>query len=321
MLFISQIFQGARLGFDETICLECDISEQNIEKLCRDIATRTHVEVKKKDLVNMKVLKQSGDDFLPTNAFALLPSDFFEYAYIQCARFKGANRSVFIDRKEYTGSIYKQVENAFAFVKNHINLGAEINGLYRNDNYELPIASIREMIINAVVHRNYVINNSAIQLAVYDDRLEVTSPGMLVGQLDINMIKEGRSEIRNQTISCVFKKMNLIERWGTGVNRIIQECQEYGLKEPKFEEIGNSFRVTIFRKLKASELVNKAANEAEAVILEKLKLNNKESRKSLVELTEFSNSKVYRTLNSLKEKGIIERVGSNKNGHWKFLKQ
>ena len=76
-----------------------------------------------------------------------------------------------------------------------------------------------------------MLNNSAIQVAVYDNRLEVTSPGMLVGQLDINMIKEGRSEIRNQTIARVFKKMNLIERWGTGVNRIIHECGEYGLSE------------------------------------------------------------------------------------------
>lgn len=321
-------FQGSRLGFDETVCLECEISDEKIEKLCKDIKSHFGRDVKKKDLVNMKVLKEYGDEVLPTNAFALLTSDYFEYAYVQCARFKGISRAIFIDRKEYTGSIYEQVENAFAFVKNHINLGAEISGLYRKDNYELPIASIREMIINAVVHRNYVLNNSAIQVAVYDDRVEVTSPGMLVGQLDINMIKEGRSEIRNQTIARVFKKMNLIERWGTGVNRIICECEEYGLPEPKFEEIGNAFRVIMYRKYKANEAVNEAVNESvnkyevvsgdETVILEKLKVDNKESRKKLSEQTGFSNSKVYRILTSLKEKAIIERVGSDKKGYWKI---
>ncbi len=309
-------FQGERLSFDEGICLECKLNSDKIEKLCKDIEFHSGKRVKEKDLINMKIIKQSGHDLLPTNAYALLTGDYFEYAYIQCARFKGISRAVFIDRKEYSGPLYEQVENAFGFVKNHINIGADINELYRKDNYELPIASIREMIINAVVHRNYLLNNSAIQVAVYDDRVEVTSPGMLIGQLDIHLIKEGRSEIRNHTIARVFKMMNLIEQWGSGISRIIEQCKTYGLDEPGLEEIGNAFRIVIYRKSN----VNEAVNEAEKKVLKILIVNNKASRKYLSEKTRYSESKVYRTINSLKEKGVIERIGSDKSGYWKIIK-
>lgn len=308
--------QGSRLGFDEAVCLECNANQEKINKLCKDIEVHINRTVTQKDLVNMKVLKQVGNEFLATNAFALLTSDYYEYAYIQCARFKGNTRKLFIDRKEYTGPIYEQIENAYAFVKNHINLGAKINGLFREDSYELPIASIREMIINAAVHRNYVFNNSAIQVAVYDDRIEVTSPGMLIGQLDIAMIKEGRSEVRNPTIARIFKKMNLIERWGTGVGRIIEECREFKLPEPEFEEIGNAFRVTMYRNV--DEAVNEAVNEDEKVVLILLLENSRESRRSLSNKTGFSDSKIYRLLNSLKEKQVIIRSGSDKTGCWKI---
>ena len=261
-------FQGSRLSFDEMICSEYKVTDEKIKKLCTDLQKYIKREIKIIDLVNMKLIKESSNGYLATNTFTLLTGNHYEYAYIQCARFKGKTRSVFIDRKEYEGPLYEQIEGAFAFVKNHINLSSEINELQRKDKYEIPIGAIREMIINAVVHRNYILNNSSIQLAIYDDRIEVTSPGMLVGQLDIMMIKEGRSEVRNKTIARVFKNMDLIERWGTGVTRIIEECKEYRLKEPKFEELGNSFRVTIYR----NEPINEPINEHEKAVIDLIKI-------------------------------------------------
>ena len=104
----------------------------------------------------------------------------FPFAKIQCALFKGTERVIFIDKRDFEGPLYEQIEEAYEFVLKHINLGAEINGLVRTDTYELPTEAIREAIVNAMTHRNFL-DRSCVQVAVYDDRVEITSPGMLYG--------------------------------------------------------------------------------------------------------------------------------------------
>ena len=96
--------------------------------------------------------------------------------------FKGTDRAVFLDKREFTGPIYTQIKEAVDFVLRNIRLGATIDGLVRKEKYELPPEAIREMIINAHCHRN-LLDESCIQVAVYDDRLEVTSPGGLYNGL------------------------------------------------------------------------------------------------------------------------------------------
>lgn len=80
------------------------------------------------------------------------------FAKVQCALFKGITRSFFIDKREFEGSLYSQIEEAYQFILKHINLGAEIDGIIRKDIYELPVRAIREAIVNAVTHRNYMDN-------------------------------------------------------------------------------------------------------------------------------------------------------------------
>ena len=96
----------------------------------------------------------------------------------QCGVFKGTTKEVFFDRREYTGPIWEQIEEAFQFVLRNIHLGATIVGIYRQDIYEIPPDAIRELIINAAVHRSYL-DHGNIQVALYDNRLEITAPGKL----------------------------------------------------------------------------------------------------------------------------------------------
>ena len=106
----------------------------------------------------------------------MLTSDYFPFSKTQCAVFKGTDRAVFLDKREFIGPIYTQIESAVDFVLRNIRLGATIDGLVRKEKYELPPKAIREMIINAHCHRN-LLDESCIQVAIYDNRLEVTSPG------------------------------------------------------------------------------------------------------------------------------------------------
>lgn len=255
--------EGANVSWDELTCIGYNLRQEPIEKLCNDINEhmekavfesndKPYKKISLEQLINWKVIKKVEGKMAATNAFVLLTDEYFTFSKIQCALFKGVDRDIFIDKKEYSGPLYEQIENAYQFVLRHINLGAEIEGIVRKEGYELPTVAIREMIVNAVCHRNYM-DNSCIQVAIYDDRLEVTSPGMLYGGLTLEEALSGRSKIRNRVIAEVFSRMEIIEEWGTGIKRIIRRAEEYGLPKPDFQEIGDTFRVILYRKTDKKE--------------------------------------------------------------------
>ena len=244
--------EGSRISWDELTCVGYPVSEEATEKLCQNIerfrkkAEMIEHSVKTEQLVNWKILKQRDGQLLATNAYALLTSDYFPFARTQCAVFKGRDRAVFLDKREFTGPIYLQIEEAVDFVLRNIRLGVTIDGLVRKEKYELPPEAIREMIINAHCHRNFL-DESCIQVAIYDDRLEVTSPGGLYNGLTYEEVMSGHSKIRNKGIANIFNQMGLVEAWGSGIKRILNVAEEYGLQEPKFQEFDNMFRVELFR--------------------------------------------------------------------------
>ena len=110
----------------------------------------------------------------------------------------------------------------------------------------LPEKSIRELIINAMVHRSYL-DHGTIQVAVYDNRLEITSPGKLPMGQTMERMKEGYSKIRNEALAHAFAYMNLIEHWGSGIPRIIDKVKAAGLREPEFIGGEVDLRINIYR--------------------------------------------------------------------------
>lgn len=339
--------EGARISWDELICVGYPVSDEATERLCQDIesfrekAGMTEHSVKKEQLINWKILKQSEGQIMATNAYALLTSDYFPFSKTQCAVFKGTDRAVFLDKREFTGPIYAQIESAVDFVLRNIRLGARIDGLVRKEKYELPLEAIREMIINAHCHRN-LLDESCIQVAVYDDRLEVTSPGGLYNGLTYEEVMNGHSKIRNKAIANIFSQMGLVEAWGSGIKRIFNAAKEYGLLEPKFQEFDNMFRVELFRSSLPMTLENKSIGEASekhrrnigetsekqetvdfnSTQLEILKLLMENNRLSAVKLAEkigVASRNIENNIKKLKELDILVRHGSPKNGYWEVI--
>ena len=251
--------EGENISYDSLQAIGMDFDKEKTMQLCnsmKEIAINSCTTEEEKNAIkdmtiekleDFGILCRVGRNIYPTHAFDLLTENSNKAAKIQCALFKGTVRDIFIDKKEFTGPIYRQVEDACQFVLRHINTGAVVEGIYRNDHYEVPLSAVREMIANAVVHRSYL-DRSCIQVCIFDDRIEVLSPGMLYGGLDIETAKSGKSTCRNEAIAEAFHYMHIVEAWGTGIPRILSRCREYGLAEPEFEEIGDGFRVTIFRK-------------------------------------------------------------------------
>ena len=309
------------------------VSEEATEKLCQDIekfrkkAGMSEHSVKKEQLINWKILKQSEGQLLATNAYALLTSDYFSFSKTQCAVFKGTDRAVFLDKREFTGPIYTQIKEAVDFVLRNIRLGATIDGLVRKEKYELPPEAIREMIINAHCNRN-LLDESCIQVAVYDDRLEVTSPGGLYNGLTYEEVMNGHSKIRNKAIANIFSQMGLVEAWGSGIKRILNAAKEYGLPEPKFQEFDNMFRVELFRNFLPMTSENKhigetsekhgivELNSTQQEIVKLLLENNQLSAAKLAEKIGVASRNIESNIKKLKELGILIRHGSPKNGYW-----
>ena len=249
-----------KVAYDvQTTCVTREIQEMSLDPKQNTEKTEIINKMTIEKLEDLGLLCRIGKDLQPTHAFRLMTKNKIRYAKIQCALFKGTERDIFIDKREFDGPLYIQLEDAYRFVLKHINLGAKIEGLHRKEAYELPVRTIRELITNAIVHRSYL-DESCIQVCVYDDRIEVTSPGMLYGGLDMQSAKSGKSKCRNTAIAESFRYMGLIEAWGTGIPRMIKECREYGLREPMFEELGDSIRVTIFRENEELEIRKRAEN-------------------------------------------------------------
>lgn len=173
-------------------------------------------------------------------------------------------------------------------------------------------------------------------MALFDDRLEVTSPGMLDNDITIEKMKTGLSKIRNKGIAAAFSYMNVIEAWGSGIPRMFQDAKEYGLREPELIDMGSDFRVNLYRaETKVDQFgVLKPGNSKdgtkigtngtkagtngtdEDVILNLIRHNSMVKQKELHEKTGIPLRTVKRIMAVLQQEGKLERKGSNRSGEW-----
>ncbi|MDO8987811.1 MAG: helix-turn-helix domain-containing protein [Coriobacteriia bacterium] len=169
----------------------------------------------------------------------------FPDAWIQAARFRGDDRSVIVDSLDITAPLHQAVDQALAFVRRNIAVRMELEGARRADVWQYPQMALREAIVNAVVHADYSQQGGPLRIAVYDERIEVENPGLLVPGLTFEDLYEGVSKLRNRVIGRVFREIGLIEQWGSGIGRMVSACRAAGLPDPELREIGLRFRVTL----------------------------------------------------------------------------
>lgn len=347
------VLEGENKYFDQQVCHGESVSDEEIEKFCEWLEklarknSENDTEIRKitrNTLLSWKVLEEKNGRIFPTNAYILLSGkeNWEVLRKIQCGVFKGETRSIFVDKKEFEGSIIMQLEKAYQYVLEKINLGSDIIGIYRVDKYEIPPKSIREIIANAVIHRSYLEPND-IQVALYDNRLEITSPGMLLSGVNVKRMKEGYSKLRNRAIASVFAYVNIIEKWGSGIPRIMNEIREYGLQEPEFIIFENDFRVNIYRKnynttqstqgstqnrinttqdiSKKEKLDVKNLTETDKTIINTIINNPEMSQKQIADNLNWTVNKVKYYMKKFKQKNILKYEGTSQNGKWEIQEE
>lgn len=326
-----------------------EITASDIENLCNSLY-KTAVEnadrksssvdirrINANTLLSWGVLAERSGKLVPTNAFSLLTGHYNLPCKVQCGVFRGSSRALLVGRQEFQGPIQKQVQDVYEYVLTKCGLRTEIRGLYRYDSYEFPKESLREAIVNAVVHRSYL-EHSDITVFLYDDRLEITSPGGLLQTVTIERIKEGYSKVRNRALTDAFIYMNLIDQYGSGIPRILEEFRQEGLVEPQFVDMGADFRVIFKRRhifdtndtddtddtnvdTKGETIndTNATEDSIDEKICEIMQQDNEVTVNRLAERLHTSRSTVLRSIKRLKNNGQLQRIGDNRNGKWQVI--
>jgi ATP-dependent DNA helicase RecG len=255
-----------------------------------------------------------------TNAAILLfgkrPQDFFEQSEVKCIRFKGTDvTGKMLDLKPIRNNIIDAVIDAEKFIFDHISMSAwiETGKIERQEKWEYPPKAIREALVNAIVHRDYE-SVSKVQVRIFDDRIEFWNPGRLPEGWTVETLKKRHESIPwNPLIAKQFFWIKYIEEVGTGTNKIVEWCVDWGLPEPEFEFTGTSLALT-FRKSKLTEeyIERLGLNERQMKAIEYLKEHNHISNKEYREINTIGKVVAVKELNQMVKKGILKTVGKGR---------
>ena len=220
-----------------------------------------------------------------------------------------------LDFKTIEGDILIQLKKAEDFIFEHIPKQAwiEEGKLQRQEKWLYPPKAIREALVNALAHRDYE-TTSSVQVRIFDDRLEIWNPGGLPSGLTVEKLRKKHTSIpRNPLIARAFFWVKYVEEVGTGTNKIIKWCKEWGLPEPEFEDTGTGFVVTLRKsKLTDEYLLSLNLNERQRTAIEYLKQHQFITNREYREINKIGKVVSAEELNIMVEKNILRRIGKGR---------
>ena len=318
--------ESKRIYWDEQICEGARAEDIDIEKVkwfTKEARRERNLNIPVDTPVNEILMRlDTLKNGKPTNASILLfgkePQKFFFQAEAKCVRFKG-NKPVkpFIDMKVISGNIIDQVNKALGFVLEHIPMAVWLDGKpQRQERYQYPPDAIREAIVNAICHRNYE-ERSNIQIRIFDNYLEVWSPGKLISPLTPeDLKKEHKSIPRNPIIARQFFWIRFIEGVGTGTNDIVRYCKEWEIPEPEFKHVTGDFVVTFKGKITQEYLKNLGLNKRQLKVIKYLREHGEIDRRTYCDICGVKKTVAHEELSDMVKKKIIKVVGKGRRTHY-----
>lgn len=247
-----------------------------------------------------------GRDGCYTN-LGLLLSDQCEHK-IKFAVYEGTQKQIFKDRHEFSGSLFRQFEDLTRMIDSYNRLSSpKLDGMKRVDQRDYPVQAIREALLNALIHREYGLGGYTL-ISMFDDRMEIVSLGGLIRGVEMSDIMMGVSYLRNKRLAEIFYRLQLIEAYGTGIDKI-KESYKGQVKQPVFESSPNAFKI-VLPKMGAKAMI-KDGREDEVIAL--IKQKGEIVRNDVEELLNVSPATATRLLTKMVENGQIKRSGSARN--------
>lgn len=324
------ILKGQRLSFDSmsSRLRFNEVSFTFFEATYKQ-KTRNNIE-KPNDYISFGLMEDNG---ILTNAGVFFSDQCpVTQSRIFCTRWNGLDKgSIFddaIDDKEYEGNLIKLLEQGTAFIKNNSKVKWKKTPNGRDEMPDYPERAVFETLVNALIHRDYMILGSEVHIDMYDDRVEITSPGGMfnskrIQEIDILHVPSLR---RNPIISDVFHRLKFMERRGSGLKKIIKEYDEKEL--PVFYSDQQFFIVTLKNKNYLNgetdqktdqKTIQKTNQKTEELILNLIKLNPRITQNEIaLQLGNISPSGVKYNLKKLRDRGLVKRIGADKGGYWEI---
>ncbi len=286
-------------------------------------------------LDKFKLLKEGK---VTNAAVVLFGKNLYDYPQLmlRMAYFRGNEKLVFVDNKQAEGNFYDLLDAGIAFCFRHLSLSGEVKGLLREEHLEIPIEALREALTNALCHRRYDDPRATVSLAIFDDRLEITNPGRLPVPLTPKTIKQPHGSYPyNLRIAQVLYLSTNLERWGTGVGRMVELCREQGVPEPEYVTNGHEVKIVFKKKHKSNSDENENVNvgsdvgslsvvqltERQKEIIRLIKENPIMSSQQMSVVLSVVKRTIERDLADLQKKGVLSREGKTSAGRWVLLKE
>lgn len=290
-------------------------SFENMRSLEQNLSfNATNEQFKKRNIVFNEAKMKSLGLFLKDGEYsnvAFLLSDQCT-ATIKTATFNGTDKLNFQDRKEYSGSLFEQMENVYQYLEMRNKKRASFNGLYRIDTLDYPLDALREALLNCLVHRDYSFSASTL-ISVYDDRIEFVSIGGLPDGINLDDILLGISACRNPKLAAIFYRLELIEAYGTGIPKIMSSYKDTGF-EPKIEVTNNAFKITLPN---LNYSIDEQTETEDNRIVAFIDKNGFITRKDVEELLGISQTSANRILKDMVDKSVLYRIGNGKSIKYK----
>lgn len=322
--FEAQVLPGATLD---------DLDRERVDSYAKlfltDVSSRSRWDEGTLDLLYRRgCLAKESSTYRPTIAGLLLfgrePQRLLPSAEVVLVRYSGKEMSDTFIRETARGSLPEQIRAAESFLIANMRKGARIHEFRREDKPEYPLPAVREMIVNAVAHRDYQIRGEEIRVLMFTDRIEVYSPGRLPGHITIHNIVEERFA-RNEVIVQVLTDLGFVERLGYGIDRILRQMSEAGLPKPKFEETANGFRVTlrgagdqfVTADFDRDRYRHMPLNERQTAALQVLHKTGRIGNRDLKELyPDVSDETIRRDLADLVDTGLLLKMGDRRGTYY-----
>lgn len=262
-----------------------------------------------------KLLNLKNDDNYFTN-LALLLSDECPFS-IKCAIFDGNDKITFKDRKEFSGSLLKQLDETLEYLNLVNRISGKIVNYKRVDLRDYPEYAIRETVLNAIIHRNYNFSGS-ILISIFDNRIEITSLGGLVSGITIDdIITSGVSQARNKNLANIFYRLNYVESYGTGIGRMINIYEQFNLR-PRFSVTDNAFKVILpninYKETQQQKIIEDLTQKEK--IIKYLEQYNKIKRETVDMLFNISSARSKVILSEMIKENLIQKNGTGKNTYY-----
>ena len=253
---------------------------------------------------------------------------------LRAAIFATDTKTTFLDMQDFNGNIFNLIDKGEQYIAKNIRWSLNFNtGTFaREEIPEIPIRAMREILCNSFCHRDW---NEPYDnyLAIYKNRIEICNPGFFTEEAtpEDYINKEEPSRPRNPLIAQTLYLSGEIERWGSGIRNVYKTCQEDKIKV-EFENRKTAFFAVVYRKdvedlientekiLRENVPVNVPVKltKTEKQIIQLIIKNPNMTQKEIAEQIKITEKTVKRNMNKLKQKGILERIGADKNGYWKI---